>query len=40
VLPLPEIEIVEKKNIFDFTFEDFTLKNYQSHDKISAPIAV
>jgi len=28
------------KSIFDYRFEDFTLVDYQSHPKISAPIAV
>ena len=28
------------KNIFDFTFEDFTLENYQAHPHIKAPVAV
>ena len=28
------------KNLFDFTFEDFTLENYQSHPAIKAPVAV
>ncbi|MBP7060437.1 MAG: thymidylate synthase [Candidatus Moranbacteria bacterium] len=28
------------KSIFDFTLEDFTLQNYQSHPAIKAPIAV
>jgi thymidylate synthase len=28
------------KNIFEFSFEDFTLENYQSHPAIKAPVAV
>jgi thymidylate synthase len=28
------------KNIFDFTFEDFKLQDYQSHPAIKAPVAV
>jgi len=27
-------------NLFDFTFDDFELVNYQSHETIKAPIAV
>lgn len=30
----------EIKSIFDFTFEDFSLQNYQAHPHIKAPIAV
>ncbi|MDW3095652.1 MAG: thymidylate synthase [Gammaproteobacteria bacterium] len=38
---LPTLEINRKVNtIFDFKFEDFVLKNYQSHPHISAPVAV
>jgi thymidylate synthase len=39
--PLPRMRInPEKKNIFEFEWEDFTLENYQSHPGIKAPIAV
>lgn len=40
-MPLPTMEIIGTVNsIFDFTYENFELKNYQSHPHISAPIAV
>lgn len=39
--PLPVMEInPEVKNIFDFKFEDFTLKNYESHPHIKGVVAV
>lgn len=39
--PLPSIKLNPKiKNIFEFTYEDFTLENYVYHQKISAPIAI
>lgn len=39
--PLPQMKINPAvKNIFDFTFEDFELLNYQSHPGIKAPVAV
>ncbi len=39
--PLPTMEInKDVKNIFDFKFEDFELKNYQCHPTIKAPVAV
>jgi thymidylate synthase len=39
--PLPQMKInAGVKNILDFTFEDFTLENYQSHPAIKAPVAV
>lgn len=39
--PLPTMKInPEIKNIFDFTFEDFELVNYQHHPHIKAPVAV
>tara|TARA_R110002049_G_scaffold252264_2_gene427398 strand:+ start:123537 stop:124331 length:795 start_codon:yes stop_codon:yes gene_type:complete len=38
---LPTLELTRKVNsIFDFRYEDFALKNYQSHPHISAPVAV
>lgn len=39
--PLPVMRVnPEVKNIFDFTFEDFKLENYQFHPAIKAPVAV
>ena len=39
--PLPFMRINPSvKNITDFTFEDFTLENYQFHPPIKAPVAV
>jgi thymidylate synthase len=39
--PMPVMRLnPEVKNIFDFTFEDFTLEHYQSHPPIKAPVAV
>ena len=38
---LPVLELNPSvKNIFDFTFEDFKLENYQSHPPIKAPVAI
>jgi len=40
-LPLPTMRLnPQVKDIFDFTYEDFTLENYQAHPSIKAPIAV
>ncbi len=40
-LPLPEMKINSNvTSIFDFSYEDFELINYQSHPSISAPIAI
>ena len=40
-LPLPELIIKRKPaSIFDYKFEDFEIVNYQSHPRISAPVAV
>jgi thymidylate synthase len=30
----------EVKDLFAFTFEDFTLEGYQAHPHIKAPVAV
>ncbi len=39
--PLPTMKInPTKKDIFSFSYEDFTLENYVSHPSIKAPIAV
>lgn len=38
---LPSIKLnKEVKDIFSFSFEDFTLENYQCHPHIKAPVAV
>jgi thymidylate synthase len=39
--PLPTLTIKRKPDsIFDYSYEDFELKNYQHHPPISAPVAV
>jgi thymidylate synthase len=39
--PLPQMKINSAiKNIFNFSYEDFELLNYQSHPAIKAPVAV
>jgi thymidylate synthase len=39
--PLPQMELnPEVKDIFAFTFADFTLKDYDPHPHIKAPVAV
>jgi thymidylate synthase len=39
--PLPKMVLNPKvNNLFDFQFEDFELKDYQSHGHIKAPVAV
>ena len=37
---LPKLRINKKGSIFDYSYEDFELLNYDSHPFISAPIAV
>jgi thymidylate synthase len=39
--PLPTMAIADRgQSIFDFSFEDFSLTNYEPHPHISAPVAV
>jgi len=39
--PLPTMKLnPEVKDIFDFTFDDFTLEGYECHPGIKAPIAI
>jgi thymidylate synthase len=39
--PLPVMKLnPEVKDLFDFSFEDFSLEHYQSHPHIKAPVAV
>jgi len=39
--PLPQMQLnPERRDLFDFRFEDFALVNYQCHPHIRAPIAV
>lgn len=39
--PLPKMILnPEVKNIFDFTFEDFTLENYEHHPHIKGEVAI
>ncbi len=40
-MPLPTMRInPEVTSVFDFTYDDFTLENYQSHPHIAAKVAV
>lgn len=39
--PLPALRLnPDVRSIFDFTYDDIALENYQAHPKISAPVAV
>jgi thymidylate synthase len=39
--PLPVMKInKDVKDLFSFTYEDFTLENYQYHPAIKAPVAI
>jgi len=39
-LPLPQLHIAAKDDLFAFEFEDFQLEGYRAHPSIPAPIAV
>jgi thymidylate synthase len=40
-LPLPTMQInPDRKDLFDFVYEDFDLQNYQCHPGIKAPISI
>jgi thymidylate synthase len=39
-MPLPVMHVADKRDLFAFEFEDFTLEGYRSHTAIPAPIAV
>jgi len=39
--PLPQLSFARRpENIFDYTFEDFIIANYDPHPAIAAPIAI
>lgn len=41
MLPRPQMKLnPDRKSIFDFVYEDFTLENYNSYPAISAPISI
>jgi thymidylate synthase len=39
-LPLGQMRLADKADLFAFEFEDFTLESYRAHPSIPAPIAV
>jgi thymidylate synthase len=39
-LPLPRMILADKRDLFAFEAEDFTLEGYRAHASIAAPIAV
>jgi thymidylate synthase len=39
-LPLPTLKLNKRDSIFDYTFEDVEIVDYQHHPAIKAPVAV
>ncbi|MFD1009241.1 MULTISPECIES: thymidylate synthase [Oceanisphaera] len=40
-LPLPRLKLARKpESLFDYSFEDFVLEDYQAHPHIKAPVAI
>ena len=37
---LPKLELADKENIFDFTFEDIKLVGYKAHSALKGKVAV
>ena len=38
--PYPELVLMHKDSIFDYTYDDVVVKNYDPHPGIKAPVAV
>jgi len=38
--PFPTLKIADKRDLFGFTYEDFTLEGYQAHPHIKAEVSV
>jgi thymidylate synthase len=38
--PYPELVLAHRDSLFDYTYEDITIKNYDPHPTIKAPVAV
>ena len=38
--PYPELVLEHRDSIFDYTYDDIVIKNYDPHPAIKAPVAV
>jgi thymidylate synthase len=38
--PYPELVLAHRDSLFDYTYDDVTIKNYDPHPAIKAPVAV